>query len=398
MFNNDRCHVEAMSHSESTKHDVPLQMCGFLHQKSMALLTLLKSEELQTEMRIECLGDISLMVEGELRSIEIKHHDGDGKMGTGGRDLWDALDCWMDIDLERSATQFILITTSPCVPKSAPYYLRAGNERNTQNAFDLMVNEAEKRSDARRSKFADLSKIQKKNFIERIVVCDGSAGIEDVPEKIKEQFISIVRPGILEEAYENVMGWWDGKIIDCLRKKITSISKLDVCQRIQDTNHLFNVENLPILDEADWDESLMREDMNFIRQMNLIKSGSTWIGLSRKYYLSAASNRARWLREFWVNESEIKKFDEKLKNEWELYFERMKRRLERIEIDSSVDLENQKIKEGTNLLETLEDKDIRIKPHVDDKSIVRGSFHILSDVFEIGWHVDYLERLRDIDG
>lgn len=51
---------------------------------------------------------------------------------------------------------------------------------------------------------------------------------------------------------------------------------------------------------------------------------------------------------------------------------------------------------GRNLNQTIEAKDIRIRTRVDEPYVMRGTYHGLANGLKIGWHVDFIDRLKHL--
>ena len=58
--------------------------------------------------------------------------------------------------------------------------------------------------------------------------------------------------------------------------------------------------------------------------------------------------------------------------------------------------DKEKSRAGRKLLTEIEGKDIRIRPKCQDAFIMRGSYHMLADELKVGWHIDFLERLKNL--
>ncbi|MGH1352779.1 MAG: ABC-three component system protein, partial [Methyloligellaceae bacterium] len=65
-----------------------------------------------------------------------------------------------------------------------------------------------------------------------------------------------------------------------------------------------------------------------------------------------------------------------------------------IELDTDMSTEDEKIDAGRKLYKNCQSNcKIPIRSGFNATYVERGSYHVLSDQMQIGWHVDYLERL-----
>jgi hypothetical protein len=108
-----------------------------------------------------------------------------------------------------------------------------------------------------------------------------------------------------------------------------------------------------------------------------------------KNYLRAATQRSRWVREELVMIGELDRYETVLKDEWELRFEQMKDELGRDAAEAAM---QNAAKELYKYFETGILPTIRVS--CTEPFIARGTYHILADQLRIGWHAQFLERLR----
>jgi hypothetical protein len=93
------------------------------------------------------------------------------------------------------------------------------------------------------------------------------------------------------------------------------------------------------------------------------------------------------LREDLVVGMDLRKYERRLIEEWELVFEAM-----RDEIGDAA-TEEAKERAARSVLEWAERATISIRPNVTEPFVSRGSFHMLSDELRIGWHPEFRNRL-----
>lgn len=112
----------------------------------------------------------------------------------------------------------------------------------------------------------------------------------------------------------------------------------------------------------------------------------------RNYY-RAFEQRSRWIREDLLHIGELGKYEDKLIEEWEITFEQKKDELG----ESASEAEKKKI--ARQVYRWIESGDLyNIRPGIQDKSISRGSYQMLSDELKVGWHLEFKERLKELIG
>lgn len=109
----------------------------------------------------------------------------------------------------------------------------------------------------------------------------------------------------------------------------------------------------------------------------------------RDYY-RAYEQRSRWVREDLLLTGELSKYERRLIEEWELVFDRAKDEL------GDEAAEELKTKMAKEIYAWVESADFPVRPRVREKSITRGSYHMLANSLRVGWHPDFERRLRAV--
>jgi len=152
----------------------------------------------------------------------------------------------------------------------------------------------------------------------------------------------------------------------------------------------FKSDALPIHDDlktATVDHELYHNYV-FVHQLKLIEVGAKRIALAVNNYYRAFEQRSRWMREDLILVGDLEDYEKQLVEEWETYFETMR---EDLGDDAT---EREKIKAARAIYDWAEKKaDIPIRPRCREPFVTRGSYHILSDRQEVGWHPEFRTRL-----
>lgn len=151
--------------------------------------------------------------------------------------------------------------------------------------------------------------------------------------------------------------------------------------------------NLPIDEEliqVDIDEAAYLNDV-FVAQLKLLGlAGKRVLNAMRQYY-SASEQRSRWLREGILRFGELQTYDRRLQQEWDILFTAM---LDDLGQEAT---EEEMVKAARILYKwAAQDAAFLIRPSCDEPFICRGSLQMLADSRKIGWHPQFLERLKNI--
>lgn len=138
--------------------------------------------------------------------------------------------------------------------------------------------------------------------------------------------------------------------------------------------------------------NLFADDKIFYEQLKLIGIGNSRLQIALRDYYRAFEQRSNWLRNDLLYIDELDEYEMRLIDEWEHAYAMMQDKLGcKIAIT-----ENDKMSEGRNLFNEIENKDIRIRQKCSDAFVMRGSYHMLANELKVGWHIDFLERLKDL--
>lgn len=129
----------------------------------------------------------------------------------------------------------------------------------------------------------------------------------------------------------------------------------------------------------------------FVEQLRLLFDRDARIRKATSDYFRAVQQRTLWVSKGVLFNDDLERYEVRLKDEWERQFERMREALE------GKDGDDEKRGAGRDLFYWIDNEaDIRIKPRFDDPFLMRGSYHLLANRLKVGWHADFLERLRHL--
>ncbi len=125
-------------------HQASEQMIGYLYQVRYALNLLLKNDDEQAQISIEKFDDVAFSEDDIPKLlIQLKHHvKHQGDLTNASTDMWRTLKVWIDA-MKKSpnlieTTNFMIITTAFAPEDTAAYYLKDHEDRNSQEAYQLL--------------------------------------------------------------------------------------------------------------------------------------------------------------------------------------------------------------------------------------------------------------------
>ena len=128
----------------------------------------------------------------------------------------------------------------------------------------------------------------------------------------------------------------------------------------------------------------------FVHQVRLAGIGPGRILAAIRDYYRAFAQRSRWMREELLLVGELDSYERLLREEWELQFDRLADEIGDEAADEAMRQAAQR------LYAWVEDSCYPIRPQVQHPSMSRGSFHILADSLKVGWHPQFIDRLRHL--
>jgi len=188
-------------------------------------------------------------------------------------------------------------------------------------------------------------------------------------------------------------GWWYRKVVGQLTDPETApILSREIESAIDDLREQFKRNALPVdqdILQAEVDAAAY-ENAVFVHQVKLVDVGNQRVLAAIRDYYRAFEQRSRWMREELLLVDELDGYEQLLKEEWELQFNRLVDEL------GEAAAENEKQAAAQRIYAWVEDSCFPIRPQVRHPSITRGSFHILSNGLRVGWHPEFLHRLQHL--
>lgn len=397
-----------MEAGTTSSHSAGPQAIGYLHQARYALLRILQSDDPEnTSVVIEGLDDVEIQGEnGVVELDQLKHHISEkASLTDKSSDLWKTIKAWTDYFTsnrnEADSLKLNLVTTAEAPDGSAASVLREESSQDIEEADQHLLDAAESSEnealeDAFES-YINLSKEDRKNILKSITIYDRSYTIEEVSEKIKLILLYSVDKKHLDNAFSRLEGWWFDRVVrQIMDGRDTPIQGASVISELHSIADQFRAENLPIdfsdtyLDPGDREEY---ESRMFVKQLEVVAANATRVRKAIIDFYRAFQQRSKWVSEDLVFDNELEKYERKLVEEWE-------RRKAAYEDEVGEESSEEELKDlGRKILRWVElEADIPIRPKVEEKYVVRGSYHMLADEKppRVHWHPEFQSRVEEI--
>lgn len=380
---------------------------GYLYQVRSALLWALQRLKGSADflVSVETLDDVTFETTGGLATelLQTKHHlNSSANLTDASPDLWKSLRVWYEgrnKSLIPTTANLVLVTTAIASDSTAAAYLRS-EARDVTAAMELLDSTAttsqNQTNSPAYSAYLGTSTAQRRAVLERVTIIDASPTISDLEKSLKEEVFWAAGRNHRAVFLERLEGWWLQRILKQLEDPQNDrVGSVELESRMSDLREQFKQESLPIdddllefvLDEA---TKAAHEDYNFVKQLEIVLAGKRRIANSIRDYYRAFEQRSRWLRDDLVVELELSKYETRLVEEWEMVFDAM-----RDEVGDSL-ADDAKEQAARSVLSWAERTTIPIRHGVTEPFVSRGSFHILSDKLQIGWHPEFEERLATL--
>jgi hypothetical protein len=404
-----------MADAPTDKFSAGEQALGYIYQARLALLHLLKLPE-NVAVLLEMDDDLDFIDgDGGKSLASLKHKAIGDRLTDLSTDFWKSVNIWL-ARYERdgraaSDLQFFLFTTGTVSTGSFLASLLPDKPAASSDAATLteLASAALARSTSKliapiAAAFNELSDPEKQDFLERILILDGSPRIADIPALIRDKHMRSIRREHRDFVFERLEGWWTDAVIKQLTDaQPEGIFGYEVSDKLSNFAEEYKADNLPITfrgkapaDEIDTDA----DPRLFVKQLREIGISSNRIRSAILDYYRAFEQRSAWARENLLVSGEVEEYEDRLADEWNRYKDVI---FEKLAEDSAEDALREA---GITLynwaeFETGKIESLRIRARVTEPYVVRGSLHILADATpepRVYWHPKFIERVCKVLG
>ncbi|WP_369252946.1 ABC-three component system protein [Geodermatophilus amargosae] len=383
---------------------------GYLAQVDYALVLLLQRMDTNVDLAvsIETLEDIVFedATSGDAKELlQSKHHVGKaGSLGDASPDIWKTLHNWIVEAVPSEDISYILLSTAKAPTGSAAAALTcmlpmrdcgkaaAALEASAQSSTNV-DNQAYYKA------YLDLEPSSRCRLLDRVFVIDGWLQADDIAAALDRSLRKSVTGERRAALAERLRGWWQARTIRHLTLVASgtpdAITMVEVENQLHYIRQALRDDDLP-LDYATLPEpsptDLKEDDRVFVEQLRLVSLHSSRIRQAVYDHNRAFLQRSRWQRERLLHINELAIYDQRLIDEWRRHFLPEEEGDERASTD-----EDEMRRKGRSALLRLQSSALpEVRSAVQSGYVPHGSLHLLADQLRIGWHPEWIDRLRHL--
>ncbi|MGE4442399.1 MAG: ABC-three component system protein [Desulfomicrobium sp.] len=376
-------------------------LLGYIYQCRLALFESLKrlKSDPDVSIAIETIDDVVFEKDGSpTEIIQVKHHiNRKANLTDSSIDLWKTIRIWCDLCLDENShgeSILCLMTTEAAAANSAAYLLRV-EERNVLQAEQMLLQVSQTSSNesnrAAYDRFNSLSSEQRLALLERVCILDNCPVSKDLGTEMQTELWGHCERQYVEQFLAYLEGWWMQRLVAGLdNSSPQNITGHEIDAQLNALREQFTADSLPVHPEirgATPDTSPFSNWL-FVKQLRLIDISESRIQRAATHFYKASEQRSRWVRETLLVDYELEQYDDILKEEWEIRFDQAQDAMP----ENATSSDN--IASGKNLYQWVEaEANIPIRPSCQDRFITRGSYQILANRLQVGWHPDYMAQL-----
>lgn len=396
-MSNDSSH-----HGEANLYSAASSALGYLAQIEYALLLTLRrlDVDIAFEVSIETLDDI-VFHDGDsaVDLLQSKHRvDRTASLSSSSSDVWKTLHNW--IVAGPADASLTLFTNATAPADSAMLHLRGGDDRSISRAATALETIARTSQNAANqayyATFLALSSDERTELLSRVTLVDAVPAVADLGRELELAVRKSTKAAHRAALIERLRGWWLAKVYDHLervalghRDRILSeeveAELLCLAQQLSDEDLPIDYYDMPEPTNAE----IADDERVFVHQLRLIALASARVRQCVYDHNRAFAQRSRWEREKLLHIGELRAYENRLKDEW--------RRFCLPDSDQASNDEEAAVADARGRFLRLDQSDLpSIRRHVSAGYVANGSLHILADRLELGWHPDWLARLREV--
>ncbi|WP_298511031.1 ABC-three component system protein [uncultured Kordia sp.] len=391
---------------------------GYYYQAIYALICLLDSQNDDAFVSLETLDDV-YHEDGDTKNLtQLKHKTISSKISIKHDDLWSTLKVWCDFIQSNDPRDgiFTLSTVASVNDDSVLNVLKEESsdrdelEKELLNEANRVISERVKvkkenldlRKKGEKEKllpygkkykgceaFTELNKQKRKNLLKNIRINTDTFSIDQSQNEVIKKIRKSTKKENQISLAEAIISWWDREAVRSLtreRKECIYFSELQ--EFISKKNsELYSDGFTDDIDEMelpapDWNHKI------HLAQLDIIEASETQKRRSFNTEVKARIQRENWMKNFSLI-PKLKKYDEKLIDEWSYKFD---------EVDKNI-LEEEKKSVGRSLLDWSHTEAINqvksISRNYRNPDLIRGSYQMLSKDKRVGWHRDYKSLISE---
>jgi len=373
-------------------------MAGYLWQVGLALIEGLRTPELK-KIEIETDDDVVLRrAGGELyAAVQAKHSLDPGSLTTSSPELWKTLRVWSE-DAKKPSTQraktLVLLTTHSVAANSTLKALQEGVKKSVpefsalrKDLDTIAKNAGNKELVSSYQAWMSLSESRKDELLQRAVVRDAQLPLNEMKAQLDAMLVDRgIRKTRVVAFRDELLGWFSGLVAERIGKNGIAILKDELNDRYADLVDHFTPFDLPdtagSLQHPALEEELAANP-TYVRQLKLIDAREPIVTEAVHSHHRATKQRDDWMEMELVSALKLIQFDRDLTNKW--------KQARAFALQTG----GQHVQVGLAILqECMKYRGAGLGSNVYTH-VSCGSYHMLADVPQLGWHPSYATLLQE---
>ncbi|MEV0132270.1 ABC-three component system protein [Dactylosporangium sp. NPDC050688] len=381
---------------------------GYAYQFRYSLVSaveLYSKHGVDWSLGIEAGDDVEVIRQSIRDLTQLKQRAPGTKLTDSSSDLWKTLRIWsigiLKKTIETPSTRLLLVTTAEVPAGSAASFLLPYGDpnRNPEEAIRLLDLAAVKSKNQNQQKlYAEYLKLDRPQKLAMLGACEVLCESPNIFE-LRKQLENSARLAVgvarrqTPDFIRDLEGWWFEQCLSCLQTPGAMIDGVDFDAMFTSIKERFRPDQLRVDPDI---ESMSPPSTGFdrhifIKQLKLIGSRQSRLNSAARDYIRASTQRSRWARNQVLLVGELDSYDNRLREEWEINFDRM------LDDLADVDDPEARVKAAEILYRRVEDMThLVIRDGCHQPFVIRGSFQHLADQKQVGWHPDYLTLLDGV--
>ncbi len=388
---------------------------GYYYQALYALILLLEGDD-DLVVSVETADDVFAESNSAFSLHQLKCVDPTSTLTLKSVGLWKTLRVWsVFVNSESSRNCLFFLVTTAGIDTSGSLNALLDKSSDRTHLLSELITEAERVIRERQQaaakgkkgadlphkerykgcqEFLDLDQETRKWMVNRIQIQTNAFKPEEIDSEVSKRLQ--VKKDLREKIAYRLVEWWDTQIFRSLSNKRSRevrrdelLEKLVGLIRDSDENALFD----DYSKKKPPDLGAEQTDI-MVRQIQLVQGTPAQIARAAREKWRARNQRRRWMEDDIGIASEIDEYDDHLIEEWSDRHEHIR------ELTENAD-DNEKCSRGYDLLQWSHEKaplEIRpIRPTWDKPFLVRGTYQMMAELKNVGWHPDYVKLLKETE-
>jgi hypothetical protein len=370
---------------------------GYKTQEYRLVQRLLKAPKGHS-LGFELLDDVhqssedSLILEQDKISIS-----GRNPLSNQSKELWKTISNWIKVidsdNLDISKTKFVIFTNRKFTSKVLELLINSSNTEEAKVAYNKVIEFVKKPSDGIKEYCLSFLDMDERKY-QFIVNMEYEYGNSSPATELKKAYINI-NTSLTDEAeyvIEALLGWTSNVLSEqATKKKVTIITANAFGRRRNEIESQCRQQTILhyMCERASDDDDVLGElnqSPTYIKQLGLVEVGDIEIQEAVLAKMESKDAVSEWTIEGSIQDSNYSQYSNTLKRKWNIK-------------KNIVYTQNSSLSEvGKGCLLYYECLDAASSVKLGNKSVddffSTGTFQILSDSLDLGWHPDYLNLLK----